>query len=122
MNQYCFNRQELTAFLEEEFSLPSISAVSHIGIIIERWENWEIHLNCTATLLSQILENKQKQNIDVHKILNDIYMLSESRGLFDIEQIDERFLDFMFENIRDSNLEIEDDLIKIRQDLNERKY
>ena len=122
MNQYCFNRQELTAFLEKEFNLSSISEFSKINTVIEQWENWEIHLNCIATLLSQILEAKQKQNIDVHKITDDIYSLSESRGLFDVEQIDKRFLDFMFDNVRDLSLEIEDNLIKIRQELNERRY
>ncbi len=122
MNHFCINRQELIVFLEKEFSLPNTLTVSHIEQVIEQWESWEIHLTCTATLLSQILESKQKRDLDVHKILNGIYVLSEYRGLFDVEQIDERFLDFMFEHIRDSTLEIEDNLIKIKQNLDERGY
>jgi hypothetical protein len=122
MNQYCLDRQELSAFLEKEFKLPIISASPHIDTVIEQWENWEICLHCTATLLSQVLENKQKYGIDVYKILEGIYKFSDSRGLFTIEQIDEKFLDFMFDNIRNPGLEIEDNLIQIKQELNERKY
>lgn len=122
MNHFCINRQELIVFLEKLFSLPNTLSVSHIEQLIEQWERWEIHLTCTATLLSQILEGKQKRGLDVHKILNDIYVLSENRGLFDVEQINERYLDFMFENVRDPSVEIEEDLILIKYNLEERGY
>lgn len=122
MNQYCFNKLELSAFLEREFNLTENSEVPHIDAIIEQWTNWETQLTCLATLLSQVLETKQKQDIDVHNILENLYQFSEIKGLFDIEQVNIRFLDFMFEHIREVDLEIEDNLIKIKQELNERKY
>jgi len=127
MNHHCFNRKELTKFLELEFSLPDTLQNVDLVELIEGWENWFIEFNCFATLLSQVLENKQKHLVDVNKVLEDLFLLCDGnysviRGLISIEEIDENFLDSMFEFVRDTNLEIEDNLIEIKRVIYDRKY
>ncbi|WP_414548522.1 hypothetical protein [Anabaena sp. CCY 0017] len=95
-----------------------------IRLLVEEWESWNLELVCLATLLTQLLDNQQKQlvAIDVYNILKKIYTLSEERGLFSVEQIDERFIEYMLQDVRRDNLSIEDDLVEIRGNLGERKY
>lgn len=127
MNQHCFNREELTKFLELEFTLPETLLSANIDTLIDHWEQWHLEFSCFATLLSQVLENKQKYGINVHEVLNNLFLLSEGksseiRGLFSIEQIDETFIDSMFDSVRDTNFGIEDNLIEIKRVLYERRY
>jgi len=125
MEQYCLNREELTKFLEFlllEFRLEDLPKDAHIRSLIEEWQNWHLELVCLATLLSQVLENKQKQSINVHAILQQVYTLSEHQGLFMVEPIDENFIEYMLRYVREEDLEIEDDLIRIRRDFGEYKY
>jgi hypothetical protein len=122
MDQHCFNREELSNFLEIVFGLDIASENIHIPLLMEEWESWNLEFTCLATLLSQVLENKQKQSVDVHKILQEIYTLSEHRGLFSVEEIDTKFIEYMFRYVRREDLSIEDHLIEIRRDLGEYRY
>lgn len=122
MDQHCLNREELSNFFEVEFGLADLSEDAHIGSLIEEWENWNLEFVCLATLLSQVLENKQKQSMNVHAILKEVYTLSERKGLFSVEPIDEKFIEYMFRYVRIEGLEIEDHLIEIRRDLGEYRY
>ncbi len=122
MDQHCLNREELSKFLEIEFGLANLSEDAHIGSLIEEWENWHLEFVCLATLLSQVLENKQKQSVNVHVLLQEVYTLSERKGLFTFEQIDEKFIEYMFKYVRIKGLEIEDHLIEIRRDFGEYRY
>ncbi|WP_323312919.1 hypothetical protein [Anabaena cylindrica] len=91
--------------------------------LVEEWESWNLELVSLATLLSQFLDNQQNQNnVDVYNILEKIYTLSDERGLFSVEEIDERFIEYMLQDFRRDNLSIEDDLVEIRRNLGERKY
>jgi len=123
IEQYCLNREELTKFLElVEFGLEDLPQDAHIRSLIEKWQNWHLEFVCLATLLSQVLENKQKQSINVHAILQQVYTLSERQGLFIVEPIDENFIEYMLRYVREEDLEIEDDLIRIRGEFGEYKY
>jgi hypothetical protein len=121
MDQYCFKREELSKFLEVEFGLPESSDVQ-IEILLNEWEDWRLELVCLSTLLSQVLENKQKQSVDVYNILQDVFTLSERRGLFYVEEIDDIFIEYMLKSIRRDDVSIEDELVEIWRDLSEFKY
>lgn len=125
MRQYCFNREELSRFMEIVFGTANLQTEEPlIKLLIEEWETWNLELVCMATLLTQLLDNRQKQSddIDVYDILKRIYSLSEERGLFSVEEIDERFIEYMLRDVRRTNLNIEDDLAEIRRNLGERQY
>jgi len=125
MKQYCLNREELSRFVEIVFGKANLQTEENlIKLLIEEWENWNLELVCMATLLTQFLDNQQNQSddIDVYYILKKIYSLSEERGLFSVEEIDERFIEHMLQNVRRNNLSIEDDLTEIRRNLGERQY
>ncbi len=125
MSQYCLNREELSRFMEIVFGTANFQTEEEkIRLLVEEWESWNLELVCLATLLTQLLDNQQKQlvAIDVYNILKKIYTLSEERGLFSVEQIDERFIEYMLQDVRRDNLSIEDDLVEIRGNLGERKY
>ncbi|NES20344.1 MAG: hypothetical protein F6K41_15775 [Symploca sp. SIO3E6] len=123
MDQHCLNREDLSKFIEVEFGLADLSEDAHIGSLIEAWENWYLEFVCLATLLSQVLENKQKQSINVYAILQGVYSFSERKGLFSIEPLDEKFIEYMLSRyVRKEELEIEEHLIEIRRDFGEYRY
>jgi len=125
MRQYCLNKEELSRFIKIVFGTANLhTEAEQIKLLIEEWESWNLELVCMATLLSQLLDSQQNKSVDinVYNILTGIYSLSEERGLFSVEQIDERFIEYMLQDIRRVNLNIEDDLVEIRRNLGERKY
>jgi hypothetical protein len=121
MDQHCFKREELSKFLEAEFGLPESCDVQ-IEILLREWEEWRLELVCLSTLLSQVLEKKQKQSVDVYNILQEIFTLSERRGLFYVEEINDVFIEYMLKSTRREDMSIEDELVELRRDLSEFKY
>ncbi|HBB31000.1 MAG TPA: hypothetical protein DDZ80_10350 [Cyanobacteria bacterium UBA8803] len=123
MDNYCLNRMELSKFLSVEFGSASLELEdTNIQLLIEQWENWQLEFVCLATLLSQILESKQKQEEDVYIILQEIYTLSDRKGLFLVEEIGAEFIEYMFRYIRNEELNIEDHLVEIRRDMGDYRY
>jgi hypothetical protein len=124
MRQYCLSREELARFLEiVVFGTANFQTEEEqIRLLIEEWESWNLELVCLATLLSQSLDKQQNQDVDVYNILKRIYTLSDEKGLFFVEEIDERFIEYMLQDIRNDNLSIEDNLVEIWRNLSERKY
>lgn len=127
MNHHCFNREELTRFLELEYALPDTLLTVNLDLLIGHWEQWYVEFSCFATLLSQVLENKQKHGINANEVLTNLFLLAEGestevRGLLSIEQVNESFIDLLFDSIRDTDLEVEDNLIEIKKAFYERKY
>jgi len=124
MRQYCLSREELARFLEiVVFGTANFQTEEEqIRLLIEEWESWNLELVCLATLLSQSHDKQQNQDVDVYNILKRIYTLSDEKGLFFVEEIDERFIEYMLQDIRNDNLSIEDNLVEIWRNLSERKY
>lgn len=123
MKQHCLSREELSRLFEIDFDSSNLQVdEASFKLLVEDWENWELEFICLATILSQFLESKQKQSEDAMIFLEKIYSLSESKGLFSVEEIDEKFIDYMFRYTRNNNLDIEDNLIEIRGYLGEHKY
>ena len=123
MDHYCLNREELSKFILVEFGSASLQLEdTNIRLLIEQWENWELEFVGLATLLSQVLESKQKQAQDVYTILQEIYTLSERKGLFLVEEIGADFIEYMFRYRRNEELNIEDHLIEIRRDMSDYRY
>lgn len=125
MRQYCLNKEELSRFFEIQFGTANLQTEENqMRLLVEEWENWGLEFVCLATLLSQLLDNKQKKSvdIDVYTILKNIYTLSEEKGLFSVEEIDERFIEYMLKYVRKNDLSIEEHLVEIRRSLGEQKY
>ncbi|OKH55545.1 hypothetical protein NIES2101_03955 [Calothrix sp. HK-06] len=123
MKKHCLTREQLSRLFEINFDSTNLqSDEADFKVLVEDWENWELEFICLSTLLSQFLESKQKQSEDATIILNKIYALSESRGLFTVEEMDNKFIEYMFKYVRKYDLDIEDNLVEIRGYLGEHKY
>ena len=94
-----------------------------LAVLLETWKNWDTELICIATSLSQLLEREQKQQHDANKLLQRIYGMSEEFGLsLVIEQIDEKFVNYMLAHVRRSGYTLDEDLSYIRTQLGEYRY
>jgi len=124
MRQYCLNKDELSRFIDVEIEGGQLYEEDLVlGSLLYSWRNWDIELVCFATLLSHLLERKQKQSKDAITLLKSMYNIPEEKGLGLIfEQVDERFVGYMLKFIRRKELSIEEDLIDIRHQFGEYNY
>lgn len=124
MQQHCLNNTELSRFIDITIENGKLYEEDHIlALLLDSWRSWDLEIVCLATLLSYILERRQKQSLDALSLLKRIYNLPEETGLgFVLEQIDDRFVDYMLRSTRRKELSIDDDLIDIRHQFGEYNY
>jgi hypothetical protein len=69
------------------------------------------------------MERKQKEKKDVHAILSSIFQISSETGfLLTFEEVDEKFVNYMFGFDRQGTLNIEEQLIEIYNQLRDYNY
>ncbi len=123
MRAYCLDKQELNRLIEiEPIGRVLDDDETPFRHLLDDWQSWDIEFICLATSLSQILERRLRQGLDVESILEWVYSLSERTGLFTVEGFDEDFVAYMLRYVRQTDLSIEENLIEIRNLQNEHIY
>ena len=124
MFHHCLALEQLTRFVEVEIEGRKLyNDEIIIKELFSNWHTWDIELVCLTHLLSRVLERKQKDLANVQSILSSIFQISEEKGfIFTFEQINETFVNYMFEFDRQSTMDIDEQLIEIHNYLREYNY
>jgi hypothetical protein len=85
-------------------------AFSHIEEFFEDSKTWDRKISGLNLLLSIIIEQYQKENIDVKLVIAYVYELNECQN-FEIQEGSLHFLESLFKNDYNPEIDIEEDLI-----------
>lgn|GEM_PF-1536417 len=124
MQKHCLKCTEIDRFLAVEI-LEDLLNEDELKLesLLELARSWDVELIFLTNLLSIALERAQKNALDVSDILDKFYMLPDNSGInLVIDELDERFVDYMLNSTRSNTLNLEDELIEIRQNLGEYKF
>jgi hypothetical protein len=121
---FCLDRNELEKLIKAEIENGDIEDDEFLELRIEHAKNWSDKLIGFSYFLSKIFEKKIKQGktIDtLNEMLDQTYLLNESMW-FEIQEFDEKFVDFILRFERDSILSLEDDLVQLQNKLSRFEY
>jgi len=124
VQKHCLKCTEIDRFLAVEI-LEDLLNEDELKLesLLELARSWDVELIFLTNLLSIALERAQKNALDVSDILDKFYMLPDNSGInLVIDELDERFVDYMLNSTRSNTLNLEDELIEIRQNLGEYKF
>jgi len=124
LTPYCLTTEELSCFIKIELQNSIIDDENFLAPILKNWHSWNQEIICLATVFSQYLEKKLRENDDAVNILDDIFALPENKsGLWvTIEGFGEEFVKYFLDNLRNPKISIEDDLNYLREQFGEHNY
>jgi hypothetical protein len=121
---FCLDRDELEKLIKAEIENVDIEDDKSLELRIEHAKNWADQLIGFSYFLSKIFEKKIKQGKTIetlNEMLDQTYLLNESMW-FEIQEFDEKFVDFILRFERDSILSLEDDLVQLQNKLSGFEY
>jgi len=121
---FCLDRNELEKLIKAEIEKGDIEDDKLLELRIEYAKDWADQLIGFSYFLSKIFEKKLKQGKTIEtlkEVLDQTYLLNESMW-FEIQEFDERFVDFILRFERDSILSLEDDLVQLQNKLSRFEY
>ena len=121
---FCLDRNELEKLIKAEIEKGDIEDDKLLELRIEYAKDWADQLIGFSYFLSKIFEKKLKQGKTIgtlKEVLDQTYLLNESMW-FEIQEFDERFVDFILRFERDSILSLEDDLVQLQNKLSRFEY
>lgn len=109
---YCLNREELTQLIDFEYSGKEVQ-LDYLRLRIVNSQNWQDELGCMNYLFAQILGRKVKQ-----KFKNCSYLIQFLNDLVDqmyvrIHDCDHSFVNYMTRYVRETDLSLEEELVKL---------
>lgn len=118
----CLSKSEILMVLEE---CAGICAHDDIDCVlyyaIDNARNWDSKLTVLTYFLSQVLEKMSGRGSDCQRIIDMAFSLQDQMWL-ELEQCNFEFISYMLRCERISDLSLEDTLIEIRNDYEERQY
>jgi hypothetical protein len=117
---HCLNRDELRKLIDFKVDDQIVEDES-LKVLIENAIYWEDEIFGLNYFFSQILERKNKGGQDCLKLIEFFYALEDEMA-FNIQEFDSTFIDYMLRNMRDQTLSLEDDLIRLQNNLSDYKY
>lgn len=117
---HCLNKDAISGLIDKQIENLTIDDPVLI-LRIENAELWYDELSLLSYLLSQILENKKTAGIDCQRLINLIYELSNNMYLT-IEEFNFDYICFMLGNLRNKELSLEDELVRIQNGFREYGY
>ncbi len=121
---FCLDRHELEKLIKAEIENGDIEDDELLELRLEDAKNWAEQLIGFSYFLAKIFEKKLKQGetIEILKeVLDQTYLLNESLW-FEIQEFDEKFIDYIIRFERDSILSLEDDLVHLQDKLSRFEY
>lgn len=117
---HCLSRNELKCLIESKISNETIED-DELRLWVDNACYWQDEIAAFNYFLSKILERKLKDGHDCMKLIDIFYMLEEEMA-FNVQEFSRDFIDYMLRNIRDPNLSLEEDLIRLQDSLSEHSY
>lgn len=114
---YCLRKKELdilvdagwkTSDLEEEYE--------HLKHQLSQCEFWESEVYVLMYLFSKTLERNLKSGVDCASIIEKVINQSADTWL-SLQGFDSEFISYMFRNLRDNKMDLEDNLVEIQENL-----
>lgn len=121
---FCLDRNELEKLIKAEIERGNTEDDKSLELRIEDAKNWADKLIGFSYFLSKIFEKKIKQGKTIEtlkEVLDQTYLLNESMW-FEIQEFDEKFVDFILRFERDPILSLEDDLVQLQNKLSRFEY
>jgi len=117
---HCLSKIELQKVTDHK--LANIEFHDHsIKILLEKAENWEISLGFLTYFYSMIIEKKLNDGEGIVDLIDKFYLLENSLYVI-IQEFDNNFVDHLIRNIREKELTLEDELIRLQTNLAEYNY
>ncbi len=119
--QRCLSKRELDLLVDNNWSLSGDDESDNLVQLLDQCESWENELICFSYFLSQTLERKAKTGMDCQVTLRQTFQKSSEMWLT-IQQFDAKFIKYLFRNVRDRNVTLEDGLIEVQTKLGQHIY
>jgi len=117
---HCLTKIELKEIINYKLIDTKIYNNS-IKILLKKAENWEISLGCLSYFFSMILEKKLHDGEKLYNLIDDFFHMENSLNIF-IQEFDNNFIVHLIRNIREKELTLEDELIRIQTNISEYNY
>lgn len=119
--QRCLNKRELDLLVDNNWDLTGDDESDDLALLLDQCKSWENELICFSYFLSQTLERKAKVDGDCQLVLRQIFQQPSEMWLT-IQQFDAKFIKYLFRNVRDRNITLEDGLIEVQTNLGQHIY
>ena len=117
---YCMNREELKQFLDFKISCQLIDN-NELTHWITAADSWQDELSCLIYLFAQIIDRKNQEEKPCQELIEFLYQLHEQMYLT-IQEFDSEFIDNMLRHIRNINLSLEEELVKLQDEISQHQY
>ncbi len=117
---HCLSKLELQEIINHKISNIKIHDHS-IKLLLEKAENWEISLGCLTYFFSMIIEKKLNNGENLLNLVDDFFLLENSMYII-IQEFDYNFIGHLIRNIREKELTLEDELIRLQTNIAEYNY
>lgn len=117
---FSLNREQLHKLLDANWDEVLLHQEdTNLRNLLSECKAWSFELVCFNYFIAQILDQKLKHGEEIQNlslILARVLAVHEEINLT-FEEFDERFIGCLFENIRDKKINLEENLIEIRNRL-----
>ncbi len=117
---YCLSIDQLKEFISHKLLDEQIDDASLITLL-DRAKNWEVSLGFLVYFFSCILEKRVNSDHNIENLIDDFYKLDHIMNAR-IQGFDHEFIAHLIRNIREKELTLEDELIRLQTNLAEYNY
>jgi hypothetical protein len=121
---FCLDRNELEKLIKAEIENGDIEDDKFLELRIEDAKNWADQLIGFSYFLAKIFEKKLKHGKTIEtlkEMLDQTYLLNESMW-FEIQEFDDKFVNYILKFDRNPILSLEDDLVQLQNKLSRFEY
>jgi hypothetical protein len=114
---YCLRKKELDILVDASWDTSGLEEEhQHLKHQLSQCEFWESEVYVLMYLLSKTLERNLKSGVDCAPIIEKVIQQSTDTWL-SLQGFDSKFISYMFRNLRDNKMNLEDNLVEIQENL-----
>lgn len=114
---YCLRKKELDVLVDNSWDVSSLEDEhEYLKHQLSQCEFWESEVFILMYFLSQTLERNLKSGVDCDSIIEKVVQQSIDKWL-SLQGFDSKFVSYMFRNLRDRKMNLEDNLVEIQENL-----
>lgn len=119
---YCLRKKELDILVDKGWDISSLEYEhEHLKHQLSQCEFWESEVHILMYFLSKTLERNLKSGVACDPIIEKVFQQSTDTWL-SLQGFDAKFISYMFRNLRDSKMNLEDNLVEIQEKLSQFIY